>query len=297
MYNVFLFGIKLKINPIAFTVPIGNGWDIYWYGITIAVGFCLALLYAFKNAKRFNVDIDRALDVILVTTPVAVLCARAYYIIFYGEKLTGIGDFFGFSGSGFSGLAIYGGVIGALVCGAIMCKIKKIKILDMFDLTMLGFLIGQAVGRWGNFFNQEAYGTFTGSSFFGMQSEKTIIEMGSEGLVHPCFLYESIWCLIGFILINKLSKKRRFSGETLLMYGVWYGFGRAVIESLRTDSLMIGSLRVSLLLSVIAFIVCLCLLIFLRKKHSGKNETYNPIISPEIREAENKTDKEGTINE
>ena len=201
-YNVTLFGIHLKIHPIAFTLPIGkNGWDIYWYGIIIASGFLLAVLYAAKNAKRFNINFDRLLDVVIVTTPVAILCARTYYVLFDGEKISGISDFFGFgNNSGFSGLAIYGGVIGAAVCGTVMCKIKNIKILDALDLAAVGFLIGQGIGRWGNFMNQEAYGSFTGSSFWGMQSERTILEMG-EGLVHPCFLYESIWCIAGFFLL------------------------------------------------------------------------------------------------
>ncbi len=264
-YNVTIFGIKLKLSPIAFSIPIGSGWDIYWYGIIIALGFLTALIFAYKNVKRFNLDIDRVIDVVLVTTPVAILCARTYYLIFDGEPLTSFSEFFGFSGSGFSGLAIYGGVIGAFLCGALMCKIRKVKMLDMFDLTALGFLIGQAIGRWGNFVNQEAYGAFTGSSFWGMTSERTVMEMG-EGLVHPCFLYESIWCLIGFFVLNSLSKKRKFSGETTLTYGVWYGFGRAIIELLRTDSLMIGRIKVSCLLSVLLCIACVTLLVIFRKK-------------------------------
>ncbi len=270
MYNVTIFGIHLKLNPVAFTIPIGNGWDIYWYGIIIAIGFLSALIFAYKNANRFNVDMDKALDAIIVTTPVSILCARAYYLIFDGEKLESIADFFGFGTSGFAGLAIYGAVIGALVCGGIMCRIKKINILDMFDLTVLGFLLAQGIGRWGNFVNQEAYGSFTGSSFWGMTSNRTVLEMG-EGLVHPCFLYESIWCITGFFIINHLSKTRKFSGETLLMYGVWYGFGRAIIELLRTDSLMIGRIKVSCLLSVVACIFCAVLLVFFRKKQKTEN--------------------------
>ena len=166
-YNVTIFGIHLKLSPIAFTIPIGKGhWDIYWYGIIIATGFLLALIYGLKNAGRYNLNPDRMLDVILVTTPIAILSARAYYVIFDGEKLNGIGDFFGFgTSSGFAGLAIYGGVIGAFVSGALMCKLRKIKILDMFDVAAAGFLIGQGIGRWGNFVNQEAYGAFTGSSW------------------------------------------------------------------------------------------------------------------------------------
>lgn len=266
-YNVTIFGIHLKLSPIAFSIPLGSRhWDIYWYGIIIATGFLLALIYATKNAKRFGIDTDRMLDIVLVVTPVAILSARTYYVIFDGEKLNGIGDFFGFGdSSGFSGIAIYGGVIGAFVSGFIMCKIRKVNFRDMFDLASLGFLIGQGVGRWGNFVNQEAYGSFTNSSFWGMQSERTIREMG-EGLVHPCFLYESVWCIAGFLLINRLSRNRKFSGETFLMYCAWYGFGRGFIELLRTDSLMLGNIKVSCLLAFVLCITSVTAIVLIRRK-------------------------------
>ncbi len=297
-YNVTIFGIHLKLSPIAFSIPIGSGhWDIYWYGIIIATGFLLALIYGLKNAPRYGLNSDRMLDVILVATPVAILSARTYYVIFDGEKLNGIGDFFGFgTSSGFAGLAIYGGVIGAFASGAVMCKIRKVKILDMFDVAAAGFLIGQGIGRWGNFINQEAYGAFTGSSFWGMQSEKTVSEMG-EGLVHPCFLYESIWCIAGFFILNHFSKKRRFSGEISLMYCVWYGFGRGFIELLRTDSLMIGNLKVSCLLSFLISIAAFSALAVLRnryKENSGSadyeevfTDNGEPDTADDLKEEEN----------
>ena len=266
-YNVTIFGIHLKLHPVAFTLPIGkNGWDIYWYGIIIATGFLLAVLYGARNSKRFNINFDKLLDVVLVTAPVSILCARTYYVLFDGEKIGGFKEFFGFgTSSGFSGLAIYGGVIGAAVCGALMCRLKKINVLDALDLASVGFLIGQGIGRWGNFMNQEAYGSFTGSSFFGMQSERTVMEMG-PGLVHPCFLYESIWCVAGFFVLNYLSKKRKFGGQIALYYCVWYGFGRAIIEILRTDSLMIGPIKVSCLLSFLICASALVALILINKK-------------------------------
>ncbi|MGN0493696.1 MAG: prolipoprotein diacylglyceryl transferase family protein, partial [Acutalibacteraceae bacterium] len=146
-YDVVIFGIKLTLSPVAFSIPLGSRhWDIYWYGIIIATGFLLALIYGIKNAARFGINTDRMLDVVLVATPVAILSARAYYVIFDGEKLNGIGDFFGFGdSSGFAGLAIYGGVIGAFASGAVMCKIRKVNILDMFDIAAVGFLIGQGI--------------------------------------------------------------------------------------------------------------------------------------------------------
>ena len=272
-YNVTIFGIDVVLKPIAFSIPFGDRhWDIYWYGILIALGFLLALIYGITNSKRFGIDNDKMLDVVLVATPVAILCARAYYVIFDGEPLESFGDFFGFGdSSGFAGIAIYGGVIGAFASGLLMCKIRKIKFTDMFDLASLGFLIGQGIGRWGNFVNQEAYGGFTGSSFWGMQSERTINEMG-EGLVHPCFLYESVWCILGFFIINRLSRNRKFSGETFLMYCAWYGFGRAFIEMLRTDSLMIGNIKVSCLLSFVICIASIVLIAVIRKKIKPEGE-------------------------
>lgn len=298
-YNVTIFGIHLTLNPIAFSIPLGTGkWDIYWYGIIIAAGFLSALIFALKNATRFNLNSDRMLDVVLVATPIAILSARAYYLIFDGEKTGGIKEFFGFGdSSGFSGLAIYGGVIGAFLAGAVMCKIRKVKILDIFDIAAVGFLLGQGIGRWGNFVNQEAYGGFTGSAFWGMQSEKTIREMGSEGLVHPCFLYESVWCIAGFFLLNYLSKKRRFSGETSLMYCAWYGFGRTFIELLRTDSLMIGRIKVSYLLSALICLAGVTAITVIRKKlaQNGEQEGYATIFDG-AEETKEKTESEEDEN-
>ncbi|MEE1053338.1 MAG: prolipoprotein diacylglyceryl transferase [Acutalibacteraceae bacterium] len=298
-YDVTIFGLHLTLKPIAFTLPIGGGWDIYWYGIIIALGFTLAIIYGIKNAPRFNVNVDRMLDVAIVTTPVAILCARAYYVIFDGVKCNSISDFFGFgSSNGFSGIAIYGGVIGAFACGALMCKIRKIKILDMFDLASVGFLIGQGIGRWGNFVNQEAYGSFTGSSWWGMESTRTIAEMG-EGLVHPCFLYESVWCIIGFFVLNHLSKKRQFSGEIALCYCVWYGFERSIVENLRTDSLMIGNIRVSVLVSVIICISALVTLIVIRKKQKAviADGDYTSMFESEEETAEESLEEKEETNE
>lgn len=268
-----IFGIELKVNEIAFTI---GGWSVYWYGIIIGIGCLLALIYGMKNASRFNLDRDRMLDVVIVTIPVAVLCARLYYCIFTnetGDKISSVREFFGIgTGAGFSGLAIYGAVIGAFICGAVMCIIRKVKILDMFDIASVGFLIGQAVGRWGNFINQEAYGTVTGSTWWGMTSEvikrDPDIYSAGGGLVHPCFLYESVWCIIGFIILNHISKKRKFSGQIFLLYGIWYGFGRFFIESIRTDQLKLGNgnLPISMFVSAVAFIACLALYFYFNRR-------------------------------
>lgn len=270
--DVTIFSLDLTLNPIAFSINIGNfSWNIYWYGIIIALGFLLALIYGYINAGRFNINLDRMLDIIIVTVPVAILSARTYYLIFDGEKLESIGDFFGFGdSSGFAGLAIYGAVIGAALAGSLMCKLRKVNIPDMLDLASLGFLIGQGVGRWGNFVNQEAFGTLTGSSWWGMESVNTIAVCG-KGLVHPCFLYESIWCITGFFILNHFSKKRAYSGQIALMYCAWYGFGRAFIELLRTDSLMLGAFRVSSLLSFMLCAGAVAALIIINKKQKAIN--------------------------
>ncbi len=294
--DVTIFGIELTLRPVAFRIPIGGGWNVYWYGILIALGFVLALMYAMKNSKRYNLNNDAMLDVVLVTVPVAILCARAYYVIFDGQKLNSIGEFFGFGdSSGISGLAIYGGVIGAFVAGGIMCKLRKVKILDMFDIAAVGFLIGQGIGRWGNFINQEAYGSFTGSNFWGMQSDRTISEVG-EGLVHPCFLYESVWCIAGFFVLNYFSKKRKFSGQMFLMYCAWYGFGRGFIELLRTDSLILGNtgIKVSALLSFMLFFVATALLFMINRRLKSENESkeYIEIFTEETETEEPLNDKD-----
>lgn len=288
-YDVTIFGIDITLKPIAFSLSLfGRQWDVYWYGIIIATGFFLAIVYGWANAKRFGIDKDKMLDVVLVAAPVAIFCARLYYVIFDGVKCESIADFFGFgNNSGVAGIAIYGAVIGAFVSGGLMCKLKKIKITDMFDLGALGFLIGQGIGRWGNFVNQEAYGSFTNSSFWGMESNKTIAEMG-EGLVHPCFLYESIWCILGFFIIHKLSKNRSFSGEVFLMYCAWYGFGRGFIEILRTDSLMWGNIKISCLLAFLLCAASVTAIIVIRNKMKPEKE-YVSVFSENMEE-ENETD-------
>lgn len=294
--DVILFGIKFTLNPIAFTIPLGaNKWDIYWYGILIAVGFLLALIYAYKNADRFGVDTDRMLDVVLVATPISIICARAYYLIFDGTPWNLFTDFIDFSStSGFAGLAIYGGVIGAFASGAVMCKIRRVNILNMFDIAAVGFLLAQSIGRWGNFVNQEAFGGPTGSSWWGMTSQNVVNDFFYQGLdpsalAHPCFLYESIWCLAGFFLLNQLSKKRKFSGQIILSYCVWYGFGRGIIETLRTDSLMWGPFRVSCLLSFTICIAAIITLIVIKNKAKAavKDENYISVFEEPEQETEN----------
>ncbi|MBO5852884.1 MAG: prolipoprotein diacylglyceryl transferase [Clostridia bacterium] len=305
MYNVTIFGIDLVINPVAFKLPIGeNGWTIYWYGIIIATGFVLALVYGYLNAAKKGINIDRMLDVVLVATPCAILGARTYYVLFDPNgKVESISEFFGFNGSGISGLAIYGGVIGAVLSGVVMAKIRKVNIFDLLDLASVAFLIGQGIGRWGNFFNQEAFGGPTGSTWWGMTSENVVSDFRLQGfeidaLAHPCFLYESVWCLVGALVLHQLGKKRRFSGETALMYCAWYGFGRAIIETMRTDSLMLGNAKVSFLLSLLICVGAVVTIIVVNNKmktakaDTSYDEMFKDEIALELSQTEEDTENE-----
>ncbi|MBQ4153583.1 MAG: prolipoprotein diacylglyceryl transferase [Clostridia bacterium] len=279
MNTVTIFGLTFNISPVAFELPILGGWSVYWYGIIIALGVLSALAYGIKNGNRFGINPDHIFDSFLVVLPCSILSARAYYIIF-DPSGSSFSDFFNFKdGQGFSGLAIYGGVIGAVITIFIMQRIKKFNILAALDVTAVGFLIGQGIGRWGNFFNQEAYGTFTGSDWFGMTGNVIAREMGSRDLVHPCFLYESLWCIVGAVVLHYFSKKRKFKGQIALMYGAWYGFERTFIELLRTDSLMLGPFKVSSLLSAVLCITCTVLLIILFKRTKEKEQSYEPVFS------------------
>ena len=255
-------GISVDPSPVALRV---FGKDIYWYGIIIAVGFVLAVVYMMYRSKDFGVTSDDTLDLVLWTVPIGVICARLYYCIFYWELYADnpISMLYIWQG----GLAIYGAVIGGAVTVVIVSKVKKIKTGVFLDLASMGVLIGQIFGRWGNFMNREAHGSVT-DSFFKMG---LVDAAGQVTYYHPTFLYESVWNLVGFIGIHFLSKKKRkFDGEVFLLYIGWYGLGRAWIEGLRTDSLMLFStgIRVSQLVAVVSFAAAAAVLayVLLKKK-------------------------------
>ncbi len=241
------------------------GVNIYWYGVIIAAGVVLAYLYAMRRAtKDFGLVKDRVFDVVFAAIIGGFVCARIYFCVFTELKNPGTYTFATvFTGIRDGGLAIYGGVIGAFLVGFVFCKIRKVNFFAMADLASLGFLIGQTIGRWGNFINQEAYGEVCSPDWvFGMNGSKIASEVEAGALVHPCFLYESVWCLLGFVLLHFYSKKlRTFDGEITLMYVAWYGLGRFFIEGLRTDSLYAGSLRVSQIVAGISFVAGLVLFI------------------------------------
>ena len=240
-------GIRIDPDPVAFTV---FGKQIYWYGIIIAAGFLLAVLYMMHRARDFGITSDDALDEVLWTVPIGVICARLYYCIFYWELYADnpISILYIWEG----GLAIYGGVIGGAITVLVFAKCRRIRPSVLLDLAAMAVIIGQFCGRWGNFMNREAYGCET-QSFFKMGLTDA---SGVEHFYHPTFLYESVWNLVGFIGLHLLSKRRRFDGQIFLSYLAWYGLGRVWIEGLRTDSLYLFStgIRVSQLVAGVSFL-------------------------------------------
>ncbi len=278
-------GLEFHINPIAFSI--GNV-HIAWYGILIAVGILLAMFMAFKNCKRFGVNADKLVDVVLGGLIGGVVGARVYYVIFswdqYKDNLSSIWHTWE------GGMAIYGGIIGAFLVGGIVARVHKMHVLPVLDIAALGFLIGQGLGRWGNFINGEAFGCntslpwgMTGDRIVAYLSEsKNIMALTELGItvdasapVHPCFLYESLWCILGFVVLFIYSRHRRFDGEIFLMYLGWYSFERMFVEGLRTDSLMIGKIRVSQLLAGLLFAACLLTWLIIRSKiRSAHDDNY-----------------------
>ena len=255
-YSVISFpSLGISVNPPR-SISLGP-LNIYFYGIIIACGLVLAVLYCMNRSKEFGIKEDDILDGVLWVTPFAICCARAYYCIFAWHEYAAdpISVLYIWNG----GLAIYGGVIGAIIGVTVLCKLKKIKLPAMLDLVLLGFLIGQSIGRWGNFMNREAFGAPT-DSFFRMGLYNTIT--GQTEFYHPTFLYESVWNLCGFVLLHFLSKHRKYDGQIALCYAAWYGLGRCIIEGLRMDSLYWGSFRVSQMLAGISCVAAVIVLIW-----------------------------------
>ncbi|MCI7096415.1 MAG: prolipoprotein diacylglyceryl transferase [Clostridiales bacterium] len=256
MYTEISFpSLGITMNPpSSFTI---GPLTIHLYGVIIAAGLMLAVLYACRRSREFGIKEDDVIDGVLWVTPFAIICARLYYCLFSWDSYADdpISILYIWNG----GLAIYGGVIGAAIGVIVFCKIKKIKIPALLDLVALGFLIGQAMGRWGNFFNREAFGCRT-DSFFRMGLLNSIT--GTVSYFHPTFLYESVWNVIGFVMLHFASKHRQYDGQIALGYAAWYGLGRTFIEGLRTDSLYLGVFRVSQLLAAVTCFAALVVLVW-----------------------------------
>ena len=267
-YSVISFpSLGISVNPPR-SISLGP-LNIYFYGIIIACGLVLAVLYCMNRSKEFGIQEDDILDGVLWVTPFAICCARAYYCIFAWHEYAAdpISVLYIWNG----GLAIYGGVIGALIGVSVLCKLKKIKLPAMLDLVLLGFLIGQSIGRWGNFMNREAFGAPT-DSFLRMGLYNTLT--GQTEYYHPTFLYESAWNLCGFVLLHFLSKRRKYDGQIALCYAAWYGLGRCIIEGLRMDSLYWGSFRVSQVLAGISCVTAVIVLIWQHFREHPKEKLW-----------------------
>lgn len=303
-------GFSVDIPSVAFTI---FGYSVHWYGLIIAFGFTLAVLYGGRMAYKWKMSLDGMTDVLIWGTLFGIVGARAYYVAFeweyYSQHLNEIPAIWN------GGIAIYGGIIGALIGAAIGCKIGKIEFLNLLDLGSLGLLIGQGIGRWGNFFNQEAFGANTDTALFRMWSEKiqytleaSQSTLADKGMtvdpftpVHPTFLYESVWCLLSFVILHiVVTKHRKFKGEIFMLYGILYGAERMIVEGLRTDSLYIGdtSIRASQLLSAIIVVVALAFFITFMVKYLKDKLPKSMVVVPveatpkndEIKETENVTD-------
>ena len=244
-------GRMLELGPLT----------IHYYGAIIAFGLLLGMFYSCKRGKKFGLKEDDVLDGFLWVTPLAIVCARIYYVAFSWAdyKDNPISVFYIWEG----GIAIYGGVLGAILGMWIFSKVKKVKLTAVLDLILTAFLIGQFIGRWGNFMNREAFGAPTETFLrMGLFNTKT----GGWEYYHPTFLYESLWNMAGFALLHFLSKKRQYDGQIALGYAAWYGLGRAMIEGLRVDSLYWGPFRVSQVLAAVTCVTAVVILLWQNTK-------------------------------
>jgi len=274
-----MFGSEFAINPPyslgSLMERLGKeavSFDIYFYGMIIAVGFLLAILFAAKNCHRFDIKMDDVYDYVIWGVIAGIICARLYYCITY-TNAAGVHTYLQDPSSILhirdGGLAIYGGVIGAVLALLLRARMRKQSPWPIFDIMAFGLLIGQMVGRWGNFFNREAFGYET-----DIFCRMGLTLNGSTIYVHPTFLYESLWNFVGFLLIYFHSKKRRkYQGQYFFAYLFWYGIGRTLIEGLRSDSLWLipDVIRISQLLAAITATFALFVLIFNhRRLNAGK---------------------------
>lgn len=230
-----------------------GGFPIYWYGLLIALGAFAGVLLARSREKRFGLKKDTAVDLVLIGAPLAILCARLYYVAFSWDYYAAHpAEIFAFRDGG---MAIYGGVIGAVIAGVIYSRWKKIPFFTIADLAAPSLALGQCIGRWGNFLNQEAFGTAVQNP--ALQFFPAAVYIEGSGWHYAAFFYESLWCALIVIALLAGEKKRVFkrSGDVFLSYLFLYALERSVVEGLRTDSLMIGSLRVSQLISLLAVIL------------------------------------------
>lgn len=237
-------GLDFTVNRVAFSI--GN-MNIYWYGLIIAIGMILGLIYAMREFKRCDLNQDDLLNIFLICVPVSIIFARAYFVIFSFDQYRG--DLLSIFNVRNGGIAVYGSLIGILLVLFVYCYKKKINLGSVLDILAVGFLIGQGVGRWGNFVNGEAFGSFTNLPWAMSIASGGVTYANS---VHPTFLYESLWDVVGVVILCIYRKHKSFNGEIFCAYILWYGIGRFWIEGLRMDSLFVGSLRISQIVALIS---------------------------------------------
>ena len=267
-------GLGFDIDRVAFTI---FGLPIFWYGIIIGIAFAVGAFIVTRRAGLFGINSDHAMDAVFAAAILGIIGARVYFIIFSWEMYSG--NLISIFHLRHGGLAFYGGVIGGIIGILLVCKWRKIKRLPLIDLFSSVVLLSLAIGRWGNFVNVEAFGSNT-TAPWGMtgtavvdyltRNQARLASLGIDVLpctpVHPTFLYESLWNILGFVLIALYIKRRRFDGEITLIFLGWYGLGRAFIEGMRIDSLMLGGLRVSQGVAVLCFVASVVLMIRIHSK-------------------------------
>ncbi len=266
---------EFPLKEVAFSL---FGRNVAWYGVIITIGIILACSYVLNRAKYYEgIKEDDVLDLALYIIPLSIIGARLYYVL---TSLEQYDSFMEMIAIWEGGLAIYGAVIGGALTALVFCLIKKINVLKMYDMLVPAVMIGQIVGRWGNFVNAEAHGGVTDIFIrMGIRAEN----MTEAIYVHPTFLYESLWNLIGFLLINTFYKKKKYHGQIFFMYMTWYGFGRFLIEGLRTDSLYVGPFRISQVIGLVSFVVGLAFLVlfYFKKERQPILEKEETIITKE----------------
>lgn len=247
-------------NPIAFTA---FGLDIMWYGIIIAIAMVLAVIITYRRAPIHNISSEKTLDFVLICIPVGVIGARLYYVIFDWSYYAG--DFYKIINIRSGGLAIHGGLIFGFLAAVILCMLWNVRPMNLLDLVAPAIAIAQSIGRWGNYFNSEAHGSPTNLPW--------AISVDGQ-MVHPTFLYESIWCFLLFFLLIIVDNRRKFEGQTFLLYGILYSLERFFVEWLRTDSLMIGPFKQAQVFSATVFVLFLIFYFILRRKSKYRNRIF-----------------------